>query len=426
MSNPNVYIIKSDNIDLIINELKNYRHKCRFSIIESNNAKDILTQIGILEEDNRISQALHKRNSQIIIENYSKTVEQVRSNKKFEQEMKIKEFINSFLMNPAAQLSDDDIRTLCNEFYFEFIYSNKKLQTKPPKPNIEILNYFDKNVIKSCLKNNTYKKVFNNYLKNTFKYIKKSTYEEIYFPYYDRFENCDYEILNYNSSFGGIFQATEGYYKLYFADYKEIDSKNKIFLNWYKKAFNVLAMYYNENNNTIYVIKRPQKNNFRIAENGDITIVYGNNKQFIKGHLSLDYINRTPAEDLNIEDYASIRNADAKAKFVEKIGFEKLFKYGILIDTYENYPDNEMWAKSEYKIIDMHKIIPPRRKQNQNGHDMGIAQRFSYAPFLYMKNQTTGVYHLEGVNPECKTLYDAIKMRYNGLNIKDYDIKDIK
>ena len=38
---------------------------------------------------------------------------------------------------------------------------------KPPKPNIEILNYFDKNVIKSCLKNNTYKKVFNNCIKNT-------------------------------------------------------------------------------------------------------------------------------------------------------------------------------------------------------------------------------------------------------------------
>ncbi len=87
---------------------------------------------------------------------------------------------------------------------------------------------------------------------------------------------------------------------------------------------------------------------------------------------------------------------------------------------------NEMWAKSEYKIIDIHKIIPPRRKQNQNGHDRGVAQRFSYAPFLYMKNQTTGVYHLEGIQPRCKTLYDAIKMRYNGLNIKDYDIKDIK
>ena len=43
-----------------------------------------------------------------------------------------------------------------------------------------------------------------------------------------------------------------------------------------------------------------------------------------------------------------------------------------------------------------------------------------------MKNQTTGVYHLEGIHPRCKTLYDALKMRYNGLDIKNYDIRDIK
>ena len=49
-----------------------------------------------------------------------------------------------------------------------------------------------------------------------------------------------------------------------------------------------------------------------------------------------------------------------------------------------------------------------------------------YAPFLYMKNQTTGVYHLEGIHPNCKTLYDAIKMRYRDLDLPNYEIKDIK
>lgn len=38
----------------------------------------------------------------------------------------------------------------------------------------------------------------------------------------------------------------------------------------------------------------------------------------------------------------------------------------------------------------------------------------------------TWIYHLEGIHPSCKTLYDAIKIRYNGLNIKDFEIKDIK
>lgn len=103
---------------------------------------------------------------------------------------------------------------------------------------------------------------------------------------------------------------------------------------------------------------------------------------------------------------------------------------GTVIDSYENYPDNEMWAKSEYKIIDMQKIIPARERIHRFGNVISIsrgrAKPFTYAPFLYMKNQTTGVYHLEGIHPRCKTLYDAIKMRYKGLNIKAFEIKDIK
>lgn len=121
-----------------------------------------------------------------------------------------------------------------------------------------------------------------------------------------------------------------------------------------------------------------------------------------------------------------MQNADIKAHFVKKIGVDRLVEFGTVVDTYENYPDNEMWAKSEYKIIDMHEFIPSRRRVDPWGHLVGKAQPFTYAPFLYMKNQTTGVYHLEGIHPRCKTLYDAIKMRYNGLNIRNYDIKDIK
>ena len=171
MTIPNVYIIKSDNVDEIVNELKLYRHKCQFSIVESNSAKDLLAQIGILEEDKKIFQDLNKRHSQIITENYNKAVENIRYNKKIEQRMAIKKYIDSILMDDTRQLYDDQIKALCNEFYFEFIYSNKKLCTQLPKPNIKILNYFDKDILKSLLTTNAYKKVFNNYFKKTFKYI---------------------------------------------------------------------------------------------------------------------------------------------------------------------------------------------------------------------------------------------------------------
>ena len=134
----------------------------------------------------------------------------------------------------------------------------------------------------------------------------------------------------------------------------------------------------------------------------------------------------TPANELNPKDYMLLKNADIKAEFVKKIGIDKLIELGTVVDSYENYPDNEMWAKSEYKIIDMHEIIPPRKIIDRFGKLQGKQKPFKYAPFLYMKNQTTGVYHLEGLHPRCKTLYDALKMRYNGLNINNYEIKGIK
>jgi hypothetical protein len=90
--------------------------------------------------------------------------------------------------------------------------------------------------------------------------------------------------------------------------------------------------------------------------------------------------------------------------------------------------ENEIWTKSEYQIIDM-SFSPCYTSAEYKYHleaPIFCISNANYAPFLYMKNQTTGAYHLEGLHPRCKTLYDAIKMRYNGLNIKDYDIKDIK
>ena len=151
-----------------------------------------------------------------------------------------------------------------------------------------------------------------------------------------------------------------------------------------------------------------------------------NNNSYCIDNLSLSYIEQVSADELKPETYKFIKNIDARSLFLQKIGIEKMLQYGTVVDTYENYPDNEMWAKSEYKIIDMHLILPPQRIIKPWRQIKSDKRKYTYAPYLYMKNQTTGVYHLEGIHPRCRTLYDAIKMRYNGLNIKDFEIKDIK
>ena len=181
-------------------------------------------------------------------------------------------------------------------------------------------------------------------------------------------------------------------------------------------------MYYDKDTNTCHVIKKPAE--WKIEDNNTkMYYRYGNDEKYFLRRIEVPkWLYVTPAEKLNPQDYLLIQNADVKAEFIKKIGIDKLVEFGTVIDSYENYPDNEMWAKSEYKIIDMSNLKIPKVVTNR----AQILEFYNYVPHLYMKNQTTGVYHLEGIHPRCKTLYDAIKMRYNGLNIKDFEIKDIK
>ena len=149
---------------------------------------------------------------------------------------------------------------------------------------------------------------------------------------------------------------------------------------------------------------------------------------FYKGRIVPEWLYKTPAEELTPDDYYKCEYDEEKIAFVDKVGYQKLIKFGTVVDSYKNYPDNEIWTKSEYQIIDM-SFLPCYTSAKYKYHlepQLFCVGNANYAPFLYMKNQTTGAYHLEGLHPRCRTLYDAIRMRYNGLNIQDYDIKDIK
>ena len=149
---------------------------------------------------------------------------------------------------------------------------------------------------------------------------------------------------------------------------------------------------------------------------------------FYYNYIISEWLFETPADELTPEDFLRCKNEGERIAFVDIVGYQKLIKFGKVVDSYKNYPDNEIWTKSEYQIIDM-SFLPCYTSAEYKYHlepQLFCVGNANYAPFLYMKNQTTGAYHLEGLHPRCKTLYDAIKMRYNGLNIKDYDIKDIK
>lgn len=102
----------------------------------------------------------------------------------------------------------------------------------------------------------------------------------------------------------------------------------------------------------------------------------------------------TPAEKLNPDFLTKEKNADVKAEFIRKFGIERLIGHGKVVDSYKAATD-PLYFDSEYELIDMAFLFTS----------------FKYAPFLKMKNQTTGVFHLEGVHPDCKSIKEALDFR---------------
>jgi hypothetical protein len=126
---------------------------------------------------------------------------------------------------------------------------------------------------------------------------------------------------------------------------------------------------------------------------GDIKI-YALNGVTVPEWLAVTRSNEIPVERIH-----EIKNADVKAEFVRKIGVERLLEMGNKIDSYEAYND-EWYTKSEYELWDMNELFP----------------NVDYAPHLKMLNQTTKIWHVEAVSPDCKTIKDALKDRY-GRNV---------
>ena len=107
-----------------------------------------------------------------------------------------------------------------------------------------------------------------------------------------------------------------------------------------------------------------------------------------------EYLAVTPSGDLSLDWFNKQENADVRAEFIRKYCVERMKSLGRKIDSYEKY-NNVWWTKSEYELLDMAPIF----------------KTVKYAPFLGMRNLTTGTFHLEGVEPRCKTIKEAMAFR---------------
>ena len=149
-----------------------------------------------------------------------------------------------------------------------------------------------------------------------------------------------------------------------------------------------------------------------LHKDGGAALTYAGHGDFkvysLNGVTVPEWLAVTPAEEIELERYNEIENADIKAEFVRKVDIERFINKGKLIDTYEKYDkkQHDWWHKSEYELYDMAFLF--------DGLDT--------APFLSMVNQTTKIFHLEGVSPQCQSLEAAVKERFGG---RDFKIRDI-
>lgn len=308
-------------------------------------------------------------------------------------------------------LSNQEIAYICGKFYNECPYIKNRYDT----PSLEIYNNYplEQNYrYNSQLSQYTIISFKDNVDLSIEKYLKINDLEKSSKSY----KHYGYDTIN------NIFYTEKSFYFIY--NLLVNDFKNKI-IESNQNFINIIVVYHNEEDNSFFVSKYPTIK--EIFKSGLITNGIVEEKFSINGIEVPKWLYCKKPEDLTIDDYLILNNADAKAEFIKKAGIDKLISLGIIIDTYENYADNEWWVKSEYKLIDMHKVLPKRKIIYQYNWSRRITYKpWSYAPFLYMKNQTTGVYHLEGVSPKCKNLYDALKMRYKGLNLPKFEIENIK
>ena len=297
---------------------------------------------------------------------------------------------------------------LCNEFYYTFV---KPLYPDLTKPKVKILEKM-----------------------NGFLHIKNSVYKTISdrifeLRFFGKPHITDPKLRKYFvPGFGGLSIIGKGILdvprrKLDLYLDKTIDFNIfDRYINFLDRSKHVFGLYYDDKNNTCYVIKQVSSD---LKKNFSYKI--GNRQYSYMDWISVpNWLYNTPVDKLDFKKILNIKNADVRTLAIKKLGIEKLIEYGEVKDSWENYPDNEWWAKSDYKLVDMHNFVPPIKTISGETGRVISTNHVKYAPYLCMKNQTTGEYHLEGVSPNCRNLYDALKMRYKGLNLPGYEIKNIK
>jgi hypothetical protein len=120
---------------------------------------------------------------------------------------------------------------------------------------------------------------------------------------------------------------------------------------------------------------------------GDAAVKYadGFSLYFLNGVSVPDWLAVTPRHKLDVHKFATLQNVEIRREFVRKVGAEKL-----LIDLGSKLIDKQ----GDYEL-----------------HCIQLGGTTGEWPYLKMLNPSIGVWHIEAVGKECKTVTQALAWR---------------
>lgn len=108
------------------------------------------------------------------------------------------------------------------------------------------------------------------------------------------------------------------------------------------------------------------------------------------------YIAEAKEEDFDRNWFLKEVNAEIRREIIRKFGMERIFK---LVDkkTLKIGEGNVLDKEKDYELLNIR------------------LTKKTYGKYLKMKNPSVGVWHLEGVDPKCNTVQEALTWRNGGL-----------
>ncbi len=173
------------------------------------------------------------------------------------------------------------------------------------------------------------------------------------------------------------------------------EKKYDLFLNFNSEVHFIIPY-----KNVAFISEKPIEINWenkRLHKDGDKAVKYSDGWGIycLNGVRVPEYLVITPESRLDIEFFKKEKNVEVRTQFVRKYGIDRMRTLGKIIDKMDRW---------DYELIDMSPIFT----------------NINYAPYLKMKNPSTGTIHMEGVHPECKTVEMALKWRA-GEDVKEWN-----